>query len=102
MWRWSIFFFPPEQIKLNSRRYTYYINHHDKKAVNEVENNKCIMKDCDGKLELFTGDKYEILSPEKKKEIFYKYFGEDGSDISEFDNQDLMLIFPNEVFVATQ
>ena len=96
-----IFFFPPEQIKLNSQRYTYLVNHHDKKAVKEVENNKCIMKDCDGKLESYTGDKYEILFQEKKKN-FSKYFGEDGTDISEFDNQNLMLIFPNEVFITTK
>jgi transcriptional regulatory protein LevR len=65
--RWYNFFFPPEQIKLNSQRYTYFVNHHDKKAVKEVENNKCIMKDCDGKLESYAGDKYEILFQEKKK-----------------------------------
>ena len=61
-----MFFFPPEQIKLNSLRYTYYVNYHDEEAVNEVESNRCIMKDCDGELKAFTGDKYEILSPEKK------------------------------------
>ena len=97
-----IFFFPPGQIKLNTRRYTYYINHHDLKAVSEVENNRCIMKDCDGKLESFTGDKYEILSQEKRKELFPKYFGEDGKDISEFDSQNLMQIFPHEVLISSK
>ena len=95
------YFFPPGQIKLNSRRYTYYVNYHDKKAVNEVESNRCIMQDCDGELKPFTGNKYEILPPEKKKELFYKYFGEDGTDVSEYDSKNLMHIFPNECFVTT-
>ena len=60
------------------------------------------MKDCDGILKSFTGDKYEFLSQEKRKEYFTKYFGEDGSDISEFDNMNLMLVFPNEVFITTR
>ena len=95
------FFFPPGQIKLNSQRYTYYINYHDKNAVNEVESNRCIMQGCDGELKPFTGDQYEILTPEKKEEYFYKYFGEDGTDVSEYDYKDLMLIFPNEFFVTS-
>ena len=97
-----IFFSPPHQIKLNSRRYTYYVSHHDIRAVEEVENDRCIMKDCDGILKSFTGGKYEFLSQEERKEKFYKYFGEDGSDISEFDDMNLMLVFPNEVFVTTR
>ena len=58
------------------------------------------MKDCDGELKAFTGDQYEILSPEKREECFHKYFGEDGNDISEYDNMDLMLVLPNTVFVS--
>ena len=94
------YFFSPGQIKLNSRRYTYYVNYHDKKAVNEIESNRCIMQGWDGELKSFTGNKYEILPPEKKKENFHKYFGEDGTDVSEYDSKDLMLIFPNECFIT--
>ena len=97
-----MFFSPPGQIKLNTRRYTYCVSHHDKRAVEEIENDRCIMKDCDGILKSFTGDKYEFLSQEKRNEYFPKYFGEDGSDISEFDNMNLMLVFPNEMFITTR
>jgi len=95
------FFFPQGQIKLNSRRYIYFVNYHDEKAVNEVENNRCIIQDCDGELKTFTEDKYEILSPDKKREYFPKYFGEDGKDVSEFDSsQFLLFTLPNEVWVV--
>ncbi len=94
------FFFPQGQIKLNSRRYIYFVNYHDKNAVNEVENNRCIMKDCDGQLKKFTGNKYEILTPEKRKEFFPKYFGEGGTDISEFDDQNLLYTLPNEIWIG--
>ena len=97
----EIFYYPPFPIKLNSRCYTYHINHYDKKAVKEVENNRCIMQGCDGELKSFTDDKYENMSPEKRNKLFPKYFGEDGSDISEFDAMYLILAFPNEVFVTT-
>ena len=97
----QLFYFPPFPIKLNSRRFIYYINYHDEKAVKEVENNRCIMQGCDGELKSFTDDKYEKMSPEKRNELFPKYFGEDGSDISEFDAMYLILAFPNEVFFAT-
>ena len=96
-----IFFSPPFQIKLNSRRYTYYVSHHDIKAVEEVKKNRCIMQGCDGELKTYTTENYEILSPEKKQEIFYKYFGEDGSDVSEYDNMDLLFVFPNEMFFGS-
>jgi len=97
-----IFFYPPGQIKLNTRRYTYHINPHDKRAIEEVENDRCIMKDCDGILKSFTGEKFENISQEKREEYFHKYFGEDGSDISEFDKMNLLLIFPNEVFLTSR
>ena len=97
----QLFYFPPFPIKLNSRRFIYYINYHDEKAVKEVENNRCIMQGCDGELKSFTDDKYENMSPEKRNELFPKYFGEDGSDISEFDAMDLIFVFPNEVFFTT-
>ena len=96
------FYYPPFPIKFNSMRYTYYVNPHDEKAMKEVENNRCIMLDCDGELKIFTDDKYENISPEREKEIFPKYFGEDGTDISEYDSMELMLLFPNEVFFTTR
>ena len=95
-----MFYFPQGQIKLNSRRYIYFVNYHDKKAVDEVENNRCIMKDCYGQLKVFIGNKYEILSPEKRKEYFPKYFGEDGTDVSEFDFQNLLYTLPNEILIV--
>ena len=95
-----MFFSTPGQIKLNSRRYTYYVSHHDRKAIEEVENDRCIMEGCDGILKSYTGGKYDDLSQEERKEKSYKYFGEDGSDISELDNMNLMLIYPNEVFIG--
>ena len=75
------FFFPPGPIKLNSREVTYFVNHYDKKAMEEVENDRCIMKDCDGILKLYTGEKYEFLSFDKKRELFPKYFGEEEPGI---------------------
>ena len=59
------------------------------------------MQGCDGELKTYTTENYEILSPEKKQEIFYKYFGEDGSDVSEYDNMDLLFVFPNEMFFGS-
>ncbi len=58
------------------------------------------MKDCDGQLKKFTGNKYEILTPEKRKEFFPKYFGEGGTDISEFDDQNLLYTLPNEIWIG--
>ena len=77
----GLLFFPPGQIKFNSRQVTYFVNHYDKKAMEEVENDRCIMKDWDGILKLYTGEKYEFLSFDKKKEDFPKYFGEEEYDI---------------------
>ena len=59
------FYFPPSPLKLNSTYYTYYVNYHDEAALNEIDNNRCIMKGCDGKLEKFEGDEFE--EAEKKK-----------------------------------
>ena len=47
----------PGNVKMCLRGdFTYFINHYDEKAMEDVENNKCIMKYCDGKLEKFEGD----------------------------------------------
>ena len=77
----GLFIFPPGEIKLNSRQVTYYVNHYDEEAMEEVENDRCIMKDCDGILKLYTGEKYEFLSFDKRRELFPKYFGKEESDI---------------------
>ena len=98
----ELFYFPPFPIKLNSRRFIYHINYHDEKAVKEVENNRCIMQSCDGELKSFTDDKYEKMSPEKRNELFPKYFGEDGSDISELDDMDINHLFPGELLFITR
>ena len=60
------------------------------------------MKNWDGQLKAFTGNKYEILRPDKKREFFPKYFGEDGNNISEFDSKNLLYTLPNEIFIVTK
>ena len=77
----GLFTFPPGQIKLNSRMVTCYVNHYDENAMEELENDRCIMEDCDGILKLYNGEKYEFLSLDKKREYFPKYFGEEECDI---------------------
>ena len=80
----GIFFsFPPSPHKMNLRGcYTYYVNYHDEAAVKEIDNNRCIMKGCDGKLEKFEGDEFEVI--EKKRDLnYHKYFGEDDDDLNE-------------------
>ena len=93
------YFTPSFQIKLNSKRYTYYVDYRDEKANDEIGENRCIMDGCNGELKSYIGVKYEILSPEKKKELSLKYFGENGTDVSEYDNMNLFDVFPNQEFV---
>ena len=47
---WFHFLIQPPPLKLNSIRFTYFVNRHDEKAMDEILNNRCIMKDCDGKI----------------------------------------------------
>ena len=75
-----IFYFSQGQIKMNSKYYTYYVNHHDHKAVNEIENNRCIMEGCDGKLEKFEGDEFKVID-EIRDQIYLNYFGDENDDL---------------------
>ena len=76
------FYFPPSPLKMNSRYFTYYVNYHDEAALKEIDNNRCIMKGCDGKLEKFEGNEFEDF--EKKRDLnYHKYFGEDDDDLNE-------------------
>ena len=78
----GFFYFPPSPLKLNSTYYTYFVNYHDEAALNEIDNNRCIMKDCDGELEKYEGDEFEYVN--KRREILYpKYFGGDDDDLDQ-------------------
>ncbi len=76
------FFFPPSPLKLNSRSVTYYVNYHDEPALEEIENNRCIMRGCDGKLEKFEGDEFAYIN-ERREELYPKYFGEDEEGLDQ-------------------
>ena len=69
--------------------YTYFINHYDEKAMEDVENNKCIMKYCDGKLEKFEGN-IENVYAEMRDRLGLYYFGE-GKEIINYNH------FENEI-----
>ena len=78
----GIYYSFPGNVKLCLRgRYTFYINHYDEEAINEVENNRCIMKGCDGELEKFEGNLEDIFARNKEKLEIY-YFGDEDEIIN--------------------
>ena len=84
------FFTFPGNVKMCLRGdYTYFINHYDEKAMEDVENNKCIMKYCDGKLEKFEGN-IENVYAEMRDRLGLYYFGE-GKEIINYNH------FENEI-----
>ena len=78
----GIFTFPGN-IKMCLRGdFTFFINHYDEKAMEDVDNNICIMEGCHGKLEKYEGV-IENIYMENKEKLWVYYFGKNDEVIND-------------------
>ena len=72
----------PGNVKMCLRGdFTFFINHYDEKAMEDVDNNICIMKGCNGKLEKFEG-KLDNVYAEIREKLYPYYFSKDNEIIN--------------------
>ena len=110
---WIGFVHFPGNVKMClSDDFTYFIIHYDEKTIEDVENNKCIMKYCDWKLEKFEGDINNIfnemrerLQPysflENEEIINFKHFEKENidNDLPTTNDESCMSYFWIELFI---
>ena len=72
----------PGNVKMCLRGdFTFFINHYDEKAMEDVDNNICIMKGCNGKLEKFEG-KLDNVYAEIREKLYQYYFSKNNEIIN--------------------